>query len=235
MSRFAVYYVPPADSELYRLGTGILGYDVRAGERVERGWWVDDDLGGWDEEWVKWARPYGFHCTLGDAINFQAHELPAIEWELEELWDCLDPTNSLTLWQREEEPVRIPEGGEGPVTLRYVPNQSLIAFATMVVARINVLGSGSGYLKRLEEDPDQFEDRPHRARRIQKFYSPTILDDWRPHFTLLNPYRGPNPEGVSERLASTFAHFQEIELRSVCLMVQDHPQEDWRIHCELHR
>jgi hypothetical protein len=236
MSRFAVYYVPPAESPFYQLGSAILGYDVRAGQRISAPpWWAEEDLKGWDEDWVRLAAPYGFHCTLGDTIDFHSHELAAIEWELEELWDCLNPDNPLTLWRKEDEPVRIPHGGEGPVTLRYVPNQALIAFTTLVVARINPSGIGSGYVQNLERFPNAFADRPHRAHRIQKFYSPTILDDWRPHFTLLNPYNGGDPDQVCDRLGARFAEFQELEIRSVCLLVQDEDHEDWRIHCELHR
>lgn len=235
MARFAVYYVPPAESPFYQQGTALLGYDVRAGRRVEPAWWVEEDLGGWDPEWVRKAVPYGFHCTLGDAIEFDPAQLPAIEWELEELWECFDPGNPLMLWQRGEEPVQIREEGRGPVLLSYVPNQALIAFATAVVTRLNPLGSGSGYLERLEKDPERFRDRPHRAARIRKFYSPTILDGWRPHFTLLNPYEGGQPERAREKLANRFAEFAELELASVCLLVQDSDDEDWRIHCELHR
>ncbi len=35
MPRFAVYYVPPKESEFYRLGSQIVGYDVRAHNLVE--------------------------------------------------------------------------------------------------------------------------------------------------------------------------------------------------------
>ncbi|MGE0565131.1 MAG: DUF1045 domain-containing protein [Pseudolabrys sp.] len=59
--RYAIYFVPPADSVLYRFGSAVLGYDAYSGENVshlpgfEAGHWRDI---------VREPRIYGFHATL---------------------------------------------------------------------------------------------------------------------------------------------------------------------------
>ena len=52
MAKFAVYYVPPTEDELYRLGASVLGYDVRKGEIV-RTILVDPKVSpGFPEAWI---------------------------------------------------------------------------------------------------------------------------------------------------------------------------------------
>src|SRR5215813_14819328 len=58
--RYAIYFVPPADSELYRFGAGVLGYDCYSGKDVPQD-------SGFDADWAELTREprrYGFHATL---------------------------------------------------------------------------------------------------------------------------------------------------------------------------
>ena len=61
--RFAIYFVPAADSALYRFGAAVLGYDCYTGTPISR-------LGGAGLSEAEWAaltaepRTYGFHATL---------------------------------------------------------------------------------------------------------------------------------------------------------------------------
>src|SRR5262249_250993 len=61
--RYAIYFVPPADSALYRFGAGFLGYDCYTGQRPRRA----KDTGLPASEWAQLTREprrYGFHATL---------------------------------------------------------------------------------------------------------------------------------------------------------------------------
>jgi len=73
--------------------------------------------------------------------------------------------------------------------LLYDPKEYLCIFHTLIVARINPLGIGSGFLKRYLAQSEQ-QLQPHLAQRTRLFYSFTVFDHWYPHFTLLNPYTG---------------------------------------------
>ncbi|RAI34011.1 hypothetical protein CH338_21600, partial [Rhodoplanes elegans] len=60
--RWAIYFVPSADSPLFRLGSALLGYDCRSGDDLAPPSGVDLPA-----DWaalVAPARRYGFHATL---------------------------------------------------------------------------------------------------------------------------------------------------------------------------
>lgn len=58
--RYAIYFVPAADSALYRFGASVLGYDCYSGQDVE---FIAGAEAGWRDK-VQAARLYGFHATL---------------------------------------------------------------------------------------------------------------------------------------------------------------------------
>jgi putative phosphonate metabolism protein len=61
--RYAIYFLPPADTALYRFGAGFLGYDCYSGERLRH----PQDIALTASEWAQLKhepRKYGFHATL---------------------------------------------------------------------------------------------------------------------------------------------------------------------------
>jgi Protein of unknown function (DUF1045) len=59
--RYAIYFVPGHDTELYRFGASVLGYDCYTGYDMA---WIDGaDSPSWTE-FVREPRIYGFHATL---------------------------------------------------------------------------------------------------------------------------------------------------------------------------
>lgn len=61
--RYAIYFVPPVESALYRFGASVLGYDSYAGETVRFPPWSEAEYPSW-AALVHDARKYGFHATL---------------------------------------------------------------------------------------------------------------------------------------------------------------------------
>lgn len=62
-TRFAIYFVPAADSAIYRFGAAVLGHDCYTGRAIAR----PGDLGLRAAEWdelTREPRTYGFHATL---------------------------------------------------------------------------------------------------------------------------------------------------------------------------
>ena len=57
--RYAIYYLPPSDSALWRFGCSVIGYDSVSGQQVEH------CLRGFDMQTLT-SEParYGFHATL---------------------------------------------------------------------------------------------------------------------------------------------------------------------------
>jgi Protein of unknown function (DUF1045) len=61
--RYAIYFVPPPASRLYRYGSSVLGYDSYTGDNVS----FPDAFGGGAVNWNELAatpQRYGFHATL---------------------------------------------------------------------------------------------------------------------------------------------------------------------------
>jgi len=61
--RYAIYFVPAADSKLYRYGSSVLGYDCYRGAAVPFPDGFVDDAVNWNELTAS-PRRYGFHATL---------------------------------------------------------------------------------------------------------------------------------------------------------------------------
>ena len=62
-TRYAIYFVPAAESALYRFGSSILGYDCYSGGDVPLPVEMDEDAALW-RELTQEPRRYGFHATL---------------------------------------------------------------------------------------------------------------------------------------------------------------------------
>ena len=237
MPKFAVYYIPEVDKanskyfKFYHLGSSILGYDVRAGDPVPMPSELRAKLGEFDPAWQTCAQSYGFHLTIGDAIDFNFGDLHQIEAELLAILNCFASSEKFKLEQSSD---FVPDWG-APIVLRYDPNEHLRALHALVVSRINTIGTGSRLLRRYLEHPNQYINEPHKASRILKFYSPRILGDFYPHFTLLNPYTGTNRTALVRALKQVFDKFTKFTVNSICLLVQYSAEKNWIIYKEFKR
>ncbi len=61
--RYAVYFVPSADSALYRFGATLLGYDSFSGAALPFADGIEMEIDGWKSITAD-PRKYGFHATL---------------------------------------------------------------------------------------------------------------------------------------------------------------------------
>lgn len=228
MPKFAVYYVPETGDDFYKIGSSVLGYDVRKRESVEI-------LSGlqriphFKDQWLQKSGPYGFHLTVSDSIDFHFGRIAHIESELADILGCFNPIHEFMLQRRQEDFVAF----WGPaVVLRYDPNDHLKVLHAVIIARLHSMGTGSGYLQRYLADPEKDKTRPYHARRILKFYSPTIFDSYTPHFTLLRPHSGESKNELIHLFSDTFGRFEKIRLRSICLLIQPSGEENWRLYRE---
>lgn len=81
MPVLAVYIIPHAEDTLYRVGTDFLGYDVRMGKLFEPMLWEMYDKAGFNT-WLGRARIFGFHATLGDALEYAEDAIPEVKTRL---------------------------------------------------------------------------------------------------------------------------------------------------------
>ena len=228
MPKFAVYYVPEAGDDLYRMGSSVVGYDIRKLESVQTPAELRQ-IPHFTDQWIQKAKPYGFHLTVGDSIDVDIGQIPAIESELADILRCFNPSNEFRLRRRQEDFVTF---WEPAVVLRYDPNDNLKVLHAVIAARLHPLGTGSGYLRRHLLDPEKEAARPYRVRRTLKFFSPTVFDSYSPHFTLLRPHSGESKRELTQLFYEMFGRFDEVMLGSISLLVQLSEEENWRIYRE---
>lgn len=66
--RYAIYFVPSADSALYRFGADLLGYDSFTGKALPFTDGIEAQIADWKQITVD-PRKYGFHATLKAPIT----------------------------------------------------------------------------------------------------------------------------------------------------------------------
>jgi 2'-5' RNA ligase len=235
MPKFAIYFVPAADDPFYQLGTQILGYDVRNTAPASMRADLQDDFGRFDVKWVSLSRPFGFHVTICDALDCEWAKIALVERELKDLLGCFNPANEFVLFRDQETPIGVwGRSGAYCVTLLYRANAALSMLHALLIGRINPLGTGSDYLRDYLTKR-RFSETLHRAQQLRLFASPYVLDNWHPHFTLLNPYTEADSTTMVSRFIRLSASYNRLAISSLCLLVQDHDQANWRIYREFYR
>jgi 2'-5' RNA ligase len=221
-TRFAVYVCPPAQDPFYQLGSGLLGYDVRA--RRERP--LPDFL---RPEWQEEAGPYGFHLTLVEGFYTDAARLDAIEAETRACCACLSPGADLRLTGGRVEVWR------GQVIVwRLDATPDLRVLQTLLSARLAPFVTHSPFDDEVREHPDRYAT-PHQRARLRVLRTPRGLDTWQPHFTLVQPFTGPEADAarLAGRLAPDLAPFAERAVGSVSLFVRPAGEARWQVRADI--
>lgn len=226
MPKFAVYYIPPAESQLYQHGSEILGYDVRTGEFLPEDNPTRAQLPEFDADWIAQPQTYGFHVTTGYSLYFNQADLPAIEAEMESVCRCFGEVEFLLTPQDEH----IKFWNDTIVVLHYAPNINMAMLHAMLIARVNPFGTSSNVTKRYAtKDPAALD--PVLAHRVEKYHTPYMLDGWTPHFTLMMPYEGQHCEAMKSTLTGLFDD-QPIHVESICLLYKDDGETHYRLYRE---
>ncbi|QPC84720.1 hypothetical protein G4Y79_10180 [Phototrophicus methaneseepsis] len=225
MAKFAVYYIPPPESDLYQRGSEILGYDVRTGRFLPADNPTRAALPEFDETWVLQPQTYGFHVTTGYALYYDVEQLPQIEQAMEDVFNCFSAGVPFAFTPATE---RIAFWRDNICVLHMVPNPAMLMLHTMLIARVNPYGTASNisrsYAGRTDLDPV-------RAHRVRQYYTPYILDGWAPHFTLMMPYEGKRPKIMQQALLDLFSP-EPVAVNSICLVVRDDDEGHYRLHRE---
>jgi len=158
-----------------------------------------------------------------------------VEQEVANLLRCFNPNQPFLLQRKDDYPIGIwGEERSKSFVLLYEPNTSFLMLHTLLVARITPLGTGSDFLRRYLTH-SQRELQPHQVQQIRLFSSPTVFENWYPHFTLLNPYPGEESMAIASRLAQHFQSYRQITVQSICLLIQENDAANWQIYQEFHR
>lgn len=218
-TRFAVYLCPQADDPYYRLGSELLGFDVREGrELTQPGFLRPGDQAD--------AGPYGFHLTVVEGFYTDPAWWPDIEAEARACVACLTPGSALTLTGGR---IEVWDGGETYVH-RFDANAPLLVLHTLLLARLSRFVTASPFGEQVAQGK---YPRPFQQARMRLLRTPRGLDSWQPHFTLVQPYGGEDPAGLRERLEEMTAPHHAQTYRAVTLFEKREGEERWRVRAEL--
>lgn len=214
-TRFAVYLCPPAGDPYYALGTGLLGYDVRAGREVA----LPDFLRRADQQD---AGRYGLHLTVVEGFYTDPSRWPEIGAEVRACAACLAPGAVLGLTGG-----RVEAWDDGTTWVhRFDPSPALLVLHTLLSARLSRFVTASPF------DAPVAQGRygqPFEQARMRLLRTPRGLDSWQPHFTLVQPYGGPDPAGLRERLEGLVRPHAEQTYREVALFEKPEGEVRWRV------
>lgn len=218
-TRFAVYLCPPAGSALYQVGSELLGFDVRAGQPVPLSPFLRP-------EWQTDAGPFGFHLTVVEGFSTDPAWWPAIEAEARAGVACLSPDADLSLTNGR---IDVWDNGETWV-LRLDPSPALLVAHTLLLARLARFVTDSPFAGQVAQG---LYARPFEGARMSLLHTPRGLDTWEPHFTLVQPYGGHDPQALRRALEERVRPFTTQNYTSLTLFEKPEGQERWQVRAEL--
>jgi putative phosphonate metabolism protein len=220
--RFAIYFVPPAGSALYRFGAAVLGYDCYTGATTERP--RDNALA--QAEWAALTaepRRYGFHATLKAPFRLR----PELDPE-----DLLAGIRALA--------------ASMPTAPTLEPVVGLIGGFVAIVPAVQSAGLDRLAAEcvtaferfRLPLTAEEREKRmaaglsPRQAANLDRFGYPYVFEEYRFHMTLtgrIGPQRRAEIHALLQRQFAKACGLAAIRLNRLALVRQDHRDAAFRV------
>ena len=176
--RYAVYFVPAADTPLYRAGAALIGYDVYSGARLPLPPGLERDDGAWSAVTAA-PRVYGFHATLKAPFRLApgtgAQELAAAVLSFAGDWrESVTITPSLAVL-----------GGGFAALLPDAPCPALDRLAAACVRAFEAFRAPLTAVERRRRlaEPLTARQRAH----LERWGYPHVFEDFRFHMTLTGP------------------------------------------------
>ena len=224
-TRYAIYFVPDAESALYRFGSSILGYDCYAGVNVLPPEEFASDAALW-RELTREPRRYGFHATLKAPFHLSPSCTEA------QLTSAFHSFAAL-----------------GHAVCRISPEVSLISGFAAVVPRqpsdaVATLAEKCTTMFDAFRAPMSARERARRVaanlsqsqmHNLERWGYPYLFRDFRFHMTLTGRLVGRRANAVLSRLRRGFAAAcgeQELAIDRLALLKQEGEQAAFRVLCQ---
>jgi len=220
--RFAIYFVPPADTALYRFGAAALGYDCYTGAPAAR----LSDAGLTEAEWAALTaepRTYGFHATLKAPFRLRGEfDQDALLGQLKSL------AASITAIPAFEPAVGL-IGGFVAILPR-IASPALDRLAAVCVTgferfRLPITDEERG--KRLAAGLS-----PHQEANLERWGYPYVFEEFRFHMTLAGRIEPARRTAIHALLQAEFLRLHghgPIRIDQLALMRQEHPDAPFRV------
>lgn len=223
--RYAIYFVPPANSDLYRFGSTFLGYDCYAGDDL--GWPADAGL-----EAQAWAgltrepRRYGFHATLKAPFRLRSK---------------FGETDLAEELRRFAARARTPAGIEPVIRslgrfIAVVPAEPSAAVDRLAGDCVTAFDGFRRPLtadERLKRLDGGLSDR--EIANLDRWGYPYVFDDFRFHLTLTGPVDAERRASIAALLQARLDRMNgrdRVPIARLALVRQDAPSAPFRVVCQ---
>ena len=219
--RYAIYFAPPEDSALHRIGSGWLGYDAATGE--DRSPNLPTEISG--EDWraaTDEPRPYGLHGTLKAPFRLapETSESALIA--------------KLSVFATGRKPIMLPPPRLSRIGrfLALIPDGTCAELSALAGDCVTMFDEFRAPLS----EADLARRRaagltPRQDEMLCRWGYPYVLDEFRFHMTLLGPLADPEVGRFAKELETRFRPVLSEPLRvgALSLFVQPSKESRFRI------
>lgn len=220
-ARYAIYFIPAAESELYRFGCSVLGYDCYTGEGVPFPDGLDPN-GDWHDLTAE-PRRYGFHATLKAPFHLSPSSTEA------QLINAFLNFAMLGHQVAHMQPV-IRALGDFIAIVPREPSQALNDLAnkcTMIFDAFRAPITGQERARRMASRPS-----PNQMQNLDRWGYPYVFEDFRFHMTLTGRVPSADRNEVIVKLRRLFDPMsaeREFAVNRLALVKQSDTQACFRV------
>jgi putative phosphonate metabolism protein len=220
--RYAVYFVPAAQSALYRFGSALLGYDCYTGKEIAFAGVLPLPAPAW-RELTQEPRRYGFHATLKAPFRLADD---ADETELVEAFHAFCRSNAVAAAFTPV--VAVIEG-----FIAIVPSANEPAVDRLAAACVTAFDRFRAPLNAHDRERRPAASLSERqAQNLERWGYPHVFEDFRLHLTLTGRLPAERQADVLPFLRKQFAAARgpgAVSIDAVALLRQDDAQARFRI------
>ena len=221
-TRYAIYFVPPAESALYRFGSSVLGYDCYTGTDILPPGGVASDAALW-RELTQEPRRYGFHATLKAPFHLSPS---CTEAQLASAFSSFAALGHAV--GRIAPEVALLSGFAAVVPRR--PSDAVAALADKCTTMFDAFRAPMSARERARRVAANLSQS--QMHNLERWGYPYLFRDFRFHMTLTGKLARERADAVLARLRSGFAAAygeQELAIDRLALLKQDSEQAPFRV------
>jgi putative phosphonate metabolism protein len=222
MPRYAIYYAPERDTQLWKFGTSVLGGDPETGSAVPQ---IVPD-GFQSDDWQSFTaspRRYGFHATLKAPFALAPGKSEA------------DLFAAFSAFAQSQMPFSAPPlapvlYGEYVTLQETRPDARLAALAGACVTEFDAFRAQLSDKDRARRNPEGLSAR--ERDHLERFGYPYVLEDFTFHMTLAGPLPENRGTDVLSALSAAYdegVRGEAFSVRSLSIFVEPSPGEAFRL------
>jgi hypothetical protein len=219
--RYAVYFVPAADSALYRFGAAVLGYDGYTGSDVDFLDRLPMERAAWHDA-TREPRRYGFHATLKAPFHLaNGCDETAL---LDALQTFCRSIESASVF----EPIVASLAG----FIAIVPTAAVPAIDRLAAACVTAFDRFRAPSSGPDRDRRRIGLTARQADNLDRWGYPFVFDDFRLHLTLTGRLGADRHAVVLAYLRNRFAAVRgacPVALDRIALLRQDRPDTSFLV------